>query len=423
MSRRVRIESVAFKGYGVGKLKGKVIFVPYTVTGDEVSINLIEEKKNFAMARIKEVLRPSPWRVCPPCPYFGGCGGCQWQHIEPRIQGDLKKEILKNLLQRLGGMKDLPLLSLIPSDTPYGYRARIQLKLKEGKIGFFEEKSHRIIEIEECLIAHPLINLILQRFRRERFPVSNLREIEINISPDEDKGILILHLYKSKAGKDLPVQEFLQSFPILKGIALAGKGKWIYFGDPVLYFNTKVASSKFHRTLRLRVSPESFYQVNLRQNLKLIEILLEFAQLQGEERVLDLYSGIGNFSLPLALHAKSVIGIEENRKAIEDARFNAEENQTGNCRFLLGRVEDRMKGMEGRVDLLVLDPPRRGARAILDEIEGLRPKRIIYISCEPTTFIRDIKILTQKGYFLQKICLVDMFPQTYHMEVIGLLQT
>lgn len=419
---RVRIESVAFKGYGVGRIQGKVVFVPYTVTGDEVFVDPVEEKKNFAMARLKEILSSSPWRVSPPCPYFGYCGGCQWQHIEPRIQGDLKKEILKNLLQRLGGLKDLAPLSFIPSNTPYGYRARIQLKVKEEKIGFFEERSHQIIEIEECLIAHPLINNILQRFRKERFPLSNIREIEINVSPEEGKGILIIHLNKPVKGRTLPIPELLQSISLLKGVALGGTNPWRYFGDPVLHLTTEVIYSGIHKVFRLRTSPESFYQVNLEQNLKLLETLLEFAQLRGEERVLDLYSGIGNFTLPLAVHAKYVTGIEENGKAVEDARFNAEENRIGNCRFFPGKVEDKMKEIKEEVDLLVLDPPRMGAKSILSEILRLHPRRIVYISCEPTTFARDVRILSEKGYVLKKICLVDMFPQTYHMEVVGLLQ-
>lgn len=422
MSMGVRIESVAFKGYGVGRIQGKVVFIPYTVTGDEVSVNLVEEKRNFAMARLKEILTPSPWRVNPPCPYFGSCGGCQWQHIEPRLQGDLKKEILKTLLQRLGGLKDLPPLSLIPSNTPYGYRARIQLKVNEGKIGFFEEKSHRIIEIEECLIAHPLVNTLLQGFRKERFPVSNIREIEINVSPEEGRGILIIHPNSLARGESLPLSELLKSIPLLKGVALGGRNQWRYFGDPVLHLTTEVIFSGIHKVFRLRASPESFYQVNPEQNLKLLETLLEVAQLRKEEGVLELYSGIGNFTLPLAVHAKYVIGIEENRKAIEDARFNAEGNRIGNCRFLPGRVEDRMKEIKEKVDLLVLDPPRKGAKMILAEIFRLHPGRIIYISCEPTTFARDVRILVEKGYVLKRICLIDMFPQTYHMELVGLLQ-
>jgi len=419
---KVKIESVAFKGYGVGRLSGKVIFVPYTVTGDEVSVTLVEERKDFSIAKLKEIITPSPWRVTPPCPYFGYCGGCQWQHIEPMIQGELKKEILKNLFQRLGRLREPPSLSLIPSLSPYGYRARIQLKVDGKRMGFFEGKSHRIIEIDQCLIAHPLINPILKELQKRRVSLSHIREIEINVSPEEEKGILILHLDKPAGRETLPIHELLGSFPFLKGLVLAGINGWEYFGDPILHLKTEVISSKIHRVFRLRVSPESFYQVNLEQNLNLLETVLEFAQLRGEERVLELYSGIGNFTLPLAMEAGWVLGIEENGKAIEDARFNAEENRIGNCRFLLGRVEERMKEVGEEVDLMLLDPPRRGAKSVLVEIERLRPKRIVYLSCDPTTFIRDITLLLQKGYSLQKVRLVDMFPQSYHMEVIGLLE-
>lgn len=419
---KVKIESVAFKGYGVGRLHGKVIFVPYTVTGDEVSVTPVEERKDFSIAKLKGIITPSPWRVTPPCPYFGYCGGCQWQHIEPMVQGELKKEILKNLFQRLGRLKELPPLSLIPSSSPYGYRARIQLKVDGKRIGFFEGKSHRIIEIDQCLIAHPLVNSLLKELQKGRYALSHIREIEINVSPEEEKGILIFHLDKPVSRETLPIHELIGSSPFLKGWVLAGINGWEYFGDPILYLKTEGISSKIRKVFRLRVSPESFYQVNLEQNLTLLETVLEFAQLRGEERVLELYSGIGNFSLPLAMKAGWILGIEENRKAIEDARFNAEENRIGNCQFLLGRVEERMKELGEGVDLMVLDPPRRGAKSVLVEIERLRPKRIIYLSCDPTTFIRDITLLLQKGYSLQKVRLVDMFPQSYHMEVIGLLE-
>ncbi|MGQ9508412.1 MAG: 23S rRNA (uracil(1939)-C(5))-methyltransferase RlmD [Thermodesulfobacteriota bacterium] len=419
---RVRIESVAYKGYGVGRFQGKVLFVPYTVTGDDVLVSLIEERKNYSIAKLEKVFFYSPWRRTPPCPYFGRCGGCQWQHIDPSIQGELKREILKELLKRVGGLKEIPSLSIIPSPFPYGYRVRIQLKLNGKRMGFFEERSNRLIEIEECLIAHPLINTILKEVKKGSFPLSELRKIEINVSPDEEKGILILHPNPSKSIKYLPIQELLRSSSILKGIVLVSKRERKSFGDPILHLIMKVFSRGIEKVFHLRASPESFYQVNLTQNLKLIETVLEFAQLGGEERVLDLYSGIGNLTLPLATESKQVIGIEGNRKAIEDSLFNAKKNQIENCHFLQGKVEERIKEVHGGVDLIVLDPPRRGARAILDEIDRLHPKRILYISCEPPTFVRDIRILSQKGYSLREVRLVDMFPQSYHMEVVGLLQ-
>ena len=176
------------------------------------------------------------------------------------------------------------------------------------------------------------------------------------------------------------------------------------------------------RDLKFRISPGSFFQVNLEQNQTLIQTVLQFSEVNEEEKVLDLYAGVGNLTLPLAMGAKEVLGIEENRTAIEDARFNAEKNGIRNCEFIHGKVEDVLKHWKREnPDLVVLDPPRTGCKTILDQVVRLKPKKIVYVSCEPTTFSRDLRLFSERGYSLQKLSLIDMFPQTYHMEVVGLL--
>lgn len=419
---KLRIESVGFKGNGVGHIDGKVIFVPYTVTGDEVSVEIAEDKKSYFVGRLRKILIPSPWRVNPPCPYFGDCGGCQWQHIDLSFQEGLKKEILKESLQRLAGLKQTPPPSTVSLSQPYGYRIRIQLKAQGNKIGFFEEGSHRLVEIDHCPIAHPMINVILQHIREGQFPFSATEEIEINVSPEEDKGILIFHLNPSGQRRPLPFKELLQSLPLLKGIAVVRRKRWTYLGDPTLNVTTRLKSPGIEKDFRLRVSPGSFCQVNPGQNWEIIQAVLEFGELKRSDRVLDLYAGIGNLTLPLASGAEWVVGIEENRKAISDARFNAEENNIENCRFNSGRVEEMLRGFREKSDLIVLDPPRRGCKEILNQILRLNPKRIVYVACDPTTFSRDIRFFSEEGYILQKLRLIEMFPQTYHLEVIGLLK-
>ena len=418
---KVKIESMAFKGNGVGHIDGKVIFVPYTVTGDEVSVEIVEDKKSYSVGGLKEILIPSPWRINPPCPYFGDCGGCQWQHIDPSVHEVLKKEILKESLQRLAGLKEIPPLSAVPSLQPYGYRIRIQLKAEGNKIGFFGEGSHRVVEIDRCPIAHPIINAILQHIRKVQLPYSGMEGFEINVSPEEGKGILIFHLNLSGQRGKISLKELLQSIPLLKGVAVVRKKRWIYLGDPILNISTTLKRLGRERVFHLRVSPGSFFQVNLEQNLELIQTVLDFGELKGSERVLDLYAGIGNFTLPLATEAKWVIGIDESKKAIADARFNAEGNGVKNCQFISGSVEEMLNGVGEALDLIVLDPPRMGAKRVLDQIVRLGPGKIIYVSCEPTTFARDLRLFTERGYSLDRLCLIDMFPQTYHMEVVGLL--
>ncbi len=420
---RARIESVAFKGYGVARIHGKVVFVPYAATGDEAWIAMMEEKRKYSMGRLIQIIESSPWRVNPPCPYFGTCGGCQWQHIDYLIQGKLKKEILGEILKRLGRLKEIPSITLAPSPKPYDYRVRVQLKVKGEAMGYYQERSHKIVEIDHCPISHRLVNQIIQKLREELAAFSGMEEIEINVSPEEGRGVLLFRPHSYDHRIDYFIKEFLESQPILHGIAIARMDGLALFGDPTLNFTVPLGEEGEKRNLKFRISPESFFQVNLEQNQTLIQTLLQFSEVTKEDRVLDLYAGVGNLTLPLALEAKEVLGIEENRAAIEDARFNAERNRITNCHFIQARVEEVFMGWKRETpDLIVLDPPRTGCKTILDQVVRLKPKKIIYVSCEPTTFSRDLHLFSEKGYSLQRLRLIDMFPQTYHMEVVGLLQ-
>jgi len=406
----------------VARTHGKVVFIPHAVTGDEAWIEMTEEKEKYSMGRLIQIVEPSPWRVNPPCTSFRSCGGCQWQHIDYLIQCKLKKEILEDVLKRLGGLKEAPPIKVIPSPQPYGYRIRAQLKAKGKALGYFQEKSHRIVDIQECPIVHPLINQMLSFIRKMCLPLSRMEEIEINVSPDESKGVLILHFLSLERGTENIFGEFLQNHALFKGIVIAKKEQLNLFGDPTLNFTIPLGQERENRNLKFRISPGSFSQVNLEQNQTLIQTVLQFADVNKEERVLDLYAGVGNLTLPLAMGVREVLGIEENRTAIEDARFNAERNGIRNCEFIHGRVEEvLMNWRREKPDLAVLDPPRTGCKTVLDQVVRLKPKKIVYVSCEPTTFARDVRLFSERGYTLQKLRMIDMFPQTFHMEVVGLL--
>ena len=420
---KVEIESMAFKGYGVARHDGKVLFVPYSVKGDKAWVEIIEEKKHHSFGRLSNLTTPSPWRTDPPCPYFGVCGGCQWQHINYLAHGELKKGILEEILKRLGGLKAIPPITVAPSPDPYGYRVRVQLKVKGKAMGYYQERSHHVVDIDHCQISHALVNEIILSLRREFTFFSQMEEIEINVSPKEGKGILILHSCSLPDGWEDFLEEFSRACSILKGCAIVRKSGLTLIGDPCLNFILSINRYREGRKLRLRASPKSFFQVNLRQNEKLIQNVLEFSDVKRDERVLDLYAGIGNFTLPLAAEAKEVVGIEESRSAFEDARFNIVENGFKNCDFRHGRVEDLLKHWETHgPDLIVLDPPRMGCKKITDQIVGVKPKRIVYTSCEPTTFARDLRLFSERGFHLQRLILIDMFPQTFHMEVVSLFQ-
>ena len=403
-------------------MDGKVAFIPHSVTGDKAQVEIIKEKKNYLTGRLTRLIEPSPWRVDPPCPYFGLCGGCQWQHIDYSIHGELKKEILKEVLIRLGGSKEIPPIAVTSSYDPYAYRVRVQLKVKGNTIGYYQEKSNHIVEIDHCPISHPLVNQIILFLQKEMSSFPPLKEIDINVSPEEGKGVLILHPLSFRQEFKNFLKAFLRDHPMIRGLSIIRKGGFQLMGDPFLNISIPLNRPRWGKKIRLRASAESFFQVNLKQNQTLIETVLNFSDVKENERVMDLYAGVGNLTLPLAIEAKEIFGIEENRMAIEDARFNAEENGISNCDFIPGRVEDILKRWnKGRPDLVVLDPPRTGCKAIADQIAGLKPEKIVYVSCEPTHLSRDLRLFSKNGYHLQKLGLIDMFPQTYHMEVVGLL--
>lgn len=417
MAERVRakIESVAFKGYGVSRIGGKVVFIPFSAIGDEGWAEVVGEKKNYATARWVQILVPSPWRVKPPCPHFGTCGGCQWQHIAYERQTELKKEILRDILIRLGGLREVPSITAFPSPDPFDYRTRVQLKVKTKKLGYYQEKSHQLVAIERCPIAHPLVNEIISLLHQAPFLLSLTEEIEINVSPKEGKGVLMFHSPGSSREGETSLHQLLKSHPILGGITILRRKETTSLGTPHLHFTIPL-------NLTLRTSPGSFFQINLKQNEKLIQKVIDFSDGQRNVRALDLYSGVGNLTLPLAAVSQEVLGIEEDAMAVRDARFNAQFNGIETVRFIRGKVEEVLKRWKRKKpDLVTLDPPRTGAKGIIDPLTRLRPKKIVYVSCEPTLFARDLRLFAERGYSLCELALIDMFPQTYHLEVIGLL--
>jgi 23S rRNA (uracil1939-C5)-methyltransferase len=416
---QVPIDSMAFKGYGVARLHGKVVFIPYTVTGDRAWVEVIEEKKKYSTGRLIRLIESSPWRVNPPCPYFGRCGGCQWQHIDYPAQAEFKKEILRELLKRLGRMEEIPSIRVVLSPRPYDYRIRVQLKVRGKAMGYYREGSHQIVDIDHCPISHPLVNRILRKLRGEFAVLQLMGEIEINVSPEGGRGMILFHPHSYDRRIEPLTKRLLQGDPILRGVAIAGKGRLKLFGE----FLEFTIPSYQDRDLTLRISPGSFSQVNLEQNQTLIQTVLQFSEFNKEDRVLDLYAGVGNLTLPLAMGAKEVMGIEENRMAVEDAQFNAERNGIQNCHFIQARVEHVLSDWERETPHLVaLDPPRTGCKTILDRVVRLKPEKIIYVSCDPTTFARDLRLFYERGYTLQRLSLIDMFPQTHHTEVVGLLK-
>jgi 23S rRNA (uracil1939-C5)-methyltransferase len=417
------IASMAYKGYGVARDKGQVIFIPFTLPGERVRVAITEVRKDYAFGRCDEIIEPSASRVSPPCPYFGVCGGCQWQHIGAPFQAELKRGILVETLGRLGRLASLPPVSVIPAPSPYGYRIRVRLKAEEGRIGYHRERSNALVEIEQCLIAHPLVNRILAGLRDSVLLSGFSGEAAITVSPDEGKGVLLLRSPALELRDLSPARSLLRRMPDLKGLAIASGGKPVSFGEPFLHFSLRPEMEGKEAPLRFRVSPESFIQINPEQNRALVRTVLDDGAVREGEKVFDLYAGIGNFSLPLAARGAVVFGIEESGGAVREARWNAEENGLGRCRFVRGKVEEvlRSEQPEG-TGLVVLDPPRAGSREALEAIARLRAGRMVYVSCDPATLARDLRFFTDRGFRIERLTLLDLFPQTYHMETVALLR-
>lgn len=415
---------MVYGGQGLGRIGGKVVFVPFTAPGDRVQVETIREKKGYAEARLKSIEKNSPWRVRPFCRLFGECGGCHFQHLSYPQQLRLKEETLRELLPPLMKKGNYPeILPAMPSPHDRGYRIRAQFKAGQGGgkeiLGFYSFKTHRLVEVEECPLLHPLLNHILQGLRawvteKKRF---SLKGADIQGSPEEGRGVIRLRV-EGKVSRQI-AEELGKGISGVKGVVVEGRQK-VSWGDlTLLYQGPKILGRE---SLRMRARYDSFTQVNPYQNWNLVIVVVEWAKLTGREKVFDLFCGSGNLTLPLAQQAMKVWGVDQDRRAVENAVENARGNKLLNCTFLAARAADgitRVLQEAKSVDLAILDPPRSGAKDVLGALALLQPEKILYISCEPPTLARDLTRLEKLGYYTRQIQPLDMFPQTYHIEVIA----
>ncbi len=421
----VEIEKMVYGGKGMGRVGGKVVFVPFTAPGERVEAEVVREKKDYAEAVLKKVPSPSPKRVKPFCPLYGDCGGCQYQHFSYEDQLKLKEEALRETLQRLTRKGSFEISPIIPSPADRAYRIRAQFKIgvKAGEkiLGFYAWRTHRVVETEECPLLHPLANRILQDLRQwlEQTKEVSVKEIDLKVSPEE--GGAVVNLRGEDPWDERKVEELIERVIGLKGVVTGGK-KSSSWGELNLVHEGPEISG---RKIRFQTRGESFVQVNPGQNHNLIRRVVEWARLGGEEKVIDLFCGSGNLTLPLALGAKKAWGIDLDGQAIESARENALANGIRQCAFWAGTAEEgirRVREETPEVDLAVLDPPRAGAHGVLEPLVSLQPRKILYVSCEPSTLARDLARLVSLGYNVKRLQPLDMFPQTYHIETIAELE-
>jgi 23S rRNA (uracil1939-C5)-methyltransferase len=415
------IEKLVHGGAGMGRLdSGQTVFVPGVLPGERVTVSLRKKKKGYLEADLVHIITPSRDRIDPPCKGEKQCTGATWTHIAYPAQLKFKQEILLDSLKRLGGIEPNRLLSILPSPRTDHYRLRTQFSVRtvDGiqKIGFFRQGSYDLIEVENAFLIHPLIDKVLKAIRSMSSRLPELAEIHINATPAGEVHVLFFTRQQSYPPLEPLLKELQRKAPEVIGLTgFAGKRKSAVHGKNYLTLDIE--------GLMLRATEGNFYQVNWEQNRNMVRTVIDFSGLTENQTVLDLYCGIGNFALPLAKIAKSVIGIESGYSAIEDAKRNAELNGISNAEFI---ADDMQKGLKillqrkVKAGIIVLDPPRAGATLkTLERTLAFLPQKIIYVSCNPATLARDLKFFHLFGFRLNHLQPVDMFPYTYHIECVA----
>ncbi|MBN1573411.1 MAG: 23S rRNA (uracil(1939)-C(5))-methyltransferase RlmD [Deltaproteobacteria bacterium] len=426
------IESLAYGGNGVARHKGKVLFIPYTAPGDVVFFELTSERKNFSFARALEILTPSEERVNPVCPLFTRCGGCQWQHVGYERQLLEKKSIVRESLLRIAGVAgvDFTVDNIVKSPGEYGYRARVDLNFKvvggEKRrsiiVGHLAPRSREIVPLQACPVLRPEIDKRLQGLPDAlgRLGVRSGGELKL-VSGEGGEVAAVVYVQGSFGGDRSGVGKFAESLELKGAVVILKKDVKrgaLVSGNPTVHYS--VPAGGIDRKLKL--SAGGFLQGNPAVNRLLISRLTKFDF--SNMKVLELYSGAGNLSIPVGLSGAELLGVEENRYSVMDAQKNAGLFGLAGVKFLKGDAADSLNNLlrnakgGGKFDAVILNPPREGARDAIDGIVDLRPAHIFYISCAPPTLSRDVGELIKAGYRVREAIPFDMFPQTYHVETL-----
>ena len=382
---RLRLESWGRLGEAMAHIDGLQVFVFGGIPGEEVVAEVIQERRRYISARVVEVLDPSPHRVEPPCPYFGACTGCQWQHVDYDFQLHLKRDMVVDALERVGGFHQPPVADTIPSPDQYGYRNHARFTIGNGgSLGFVNRESRQFVPIDNCMLMDPGVNRILGELQGRCGETSQL-----SVRYGVNTGDFLVQPTLSTTEVALPTGQ--------------------------KHYTESLRDRSF------RVASPSFFQVNIKQLDRLVDLVREGLQLSGSELIVDAYAGVGTFALLLMPYAGRIIAIEESPAAIEDARANA--SGVPGVEFVQGRTEDVLGQLEEKPHGVILDPPRKGChRSALEALDRLKPQRVVYVSCDPATLARDLKVLCRAAFFLEEVRPVDMFPQTHHVECVAVLR-
>ena len=413
-ARKVKIEKIVSGGYGLGHLDGRVILVPYSVSGEEVLVDVAPARKGVAWGSIKEILSPSPSRVRPFCSHYTRCGGCQLQHIAYKDQLEHKRLIVEDALRRLGGLEGMDAGSCIASPVHKGYRSRVRLHCRGRRIGFYEFRSKKIVPLECCPVLSDKINACLNQFSAyiSGNPIKGLSEVQITEGTDSR---LVLTLEMDSMPEAGLIGELQDNRDVSGAAVRVGHHRNRLWGEA--HSTVSVEGRTF------RISPGSFFQANLSLLPTLIRQVLETVKPNDIDMGVELYGGVGVFCTMLSEKVERLVVVEWNRDAAGDSVFNLKTNRIGNVEVISTSAEDAMDLLFSRdikPELVVIDPPREGLSTIAREkLIRMSPQQLLYISCDPATLARDIKsILASGGYCLEKVTPLDMFPHTSHIECV-----
>jgi len=454
LQAEVEIEDVAFGGRGLAKLDGMAVFVDQAVPGDRAIIRIFKKKKNYAEARVVDLIESSASRVIAPCEYSGYCGGCKWQFLNYDQQLIYKRKHVRDSLEHIGLIKDVAVHATIPSEIIYGYRNKMEFSCADRRWLLPDELNrpeidrefalglhvpgtfHKVIDTRACLLqpdlGNELLNYIRGFMRASGAPVYGLRShtgywrfvvLRHSVAHDQWMVNLVTSDQNHETLRPLAdglIEKYPQVVSVINNITSRKAGVAIGEIEHVLAgsdtISDKIGDFKFN------ISANSFFQTNSRGAAVLFGIVQKYAGLSGTETVLDLYSGTGTIPILLSGFCKSVTGIEIIESAVADAEKNCRINGVSNCRFIKGDIRQCLPGIVQKPDVLIIDPPRAGMhKDVVKQVLQMGVERVVYVSCNPATMARDLGLM-QELYQLVEVQPVDMFPHTYHIEAVAKLQ-
>ncbi|MCL6589644.1 MAG: 23S rRNA (uracil(1939)-C(5))-methyltransferase RlmD [Firmicutes bacterium] len=440
----LKIDGYGHDGEGVGRFRNFTVFVPDLLQGEQALVKITEVKKNFARGVVRKITRTAPERIKPVCPVARDCGGCQLQHIKYEAQLLIKRQRVIDAVERIGGLKEVTVHPVLGMAHPWHYRNKAQYPVGIENIavviGFYKKGTHQIVPVKECLLQPPLVNRLTLKIRElvekshiaiydEQTGAGLLRHVLLRYGfhTGEMMVVFVTNGAKFLAGEKL-ARELAMLYPEIKSVVQninESRDNVILGAETKVLWGKETIVDRIGK-LKFKISAQSFFQVNPAQTEVLYQKAVEYAGLTGQETVLDAYSGVGSLSLFLAQNAKKVYGIEVVAEAVKNANESAAFNEIYNAQFLLGTVEKVLPQLvKGGTEFqaAVVDPPRSGCEeTVFKAMAASKIRRIVYVSCNPGTMARDLKVIEGLGYKTVEIQPVDMFPQTYHIECVARIE-